>query len=143
MAQGLQLLAETREISREKETCKGTSSSEGTEPLPATVGRAGATGSHTVLTPYGHRGMYIAPPGTHPPDSSLQRCQVTSTASLQSHTHSPVAPIQAHIRAGGSQGSHPPALTEEEFQSQPLLSKERLESCLECSEPSLLTTAFL
>lgn len=87
----------------------------GTEPLPATVGRAGNTGSHTVLMPYGHRGMYIPPPVIQPPDSSLQRCQVTSTASLQSHMHSPVAPIQAHIRAGGSQGSHPPALTEEEF----------------------------
>lgn len=89
----------------------------GTECLPATVERVRATVSHTVVIPYGHRGIYIPPPVIHPPDSSLQRCQVTSTASLRSHVHSPVAPLQAHNQAGGSQGSHPPALIEEEFQN--------------------------
>lgn len=52
MAQDLQQFAETRETGSEKETCKGTSSSGDTEPLPATVETAGATGSHTVVTPY-------------------------------------------------------------------------------------------
>lgn len=98
----------------------------GTERLPATVQRVRATVSHTVVIPYGHRGIYIPPPVIHPPDSSLQRCQVTSTASLRSHVHSPVC-TNTSTQPGWGKPRFTSTCSDWRGISKPLAFKERLE----------------
>lgn len=128
MARALQLLAQNRDGSSKKETCKGISAPKGSQALASDSGKSRSCWlSHGCDSAQPHRDIQ--------PSTCDSSPQTPPCRGARLHLQLPCGHVficlcaltEARIQAGGGQGPYPPALFKEGFHSKPPAFKERLE----------------